>query len=327
MNWNLKGLEAISVFAGSTLVLLAVRWWILRGLARAAGGPESFPQMVRKYLKTPSLFWVLAAALELGLEVFELEAKWQRLAQNTIVGCVIFSVALVLNAMLQSGISRLPFAMAGLSRTLTRLFVFGVGLMILLRFWGVSITPVLTALGVGGLAVALALQDTLSNIFAGVHLLVEAPIAVGNHIRIGQGPDDEGVVTDIGWRTTRILTGGNSMVIVPNKTITSGTLINYDLPEPKVGASVAVLVGHRADMAVVERICLEVAEATPGVLAEAAPVLTADPGITPTHLQFRLNFQVERQTSVGLVRVAIVKQLLLRFREAGVPLPERPGVV
>jgi small-conductance mechanosensitive channel len=323
VNWNLKGLEAISVFAGTTLILLAVRWWILRGLDRAIGGPGSFPQVVRSYLKTPSLFWVLAAALELGLEVFELETKWQRLAQNTIVGCVILSVALVLNAMVQGWISRLPYAMAGLSRTLTRLFVFGVGLMILLRFWGVSITPVLTALGVGGLAVALALQDTLSNLFAGVHLLVEAPIAVGNHIRIGAGADDEGVVTDIGWRTTRIQTGGNSMVIVPNKTITSGTLINYDLPEPKVGASVAVLVGHNADILEVERICLEVAAATPGVLADAAPVLTADPGITATHLQFKLNFQVERQAAAGLVRAAIVKQMLVRFRAAGVPLPER----
>ena len=323
MNWNYKGLEALAVFSISTLVLLIVRWWILRSLDRAGSGPDSFPQVVRQYLKTPSLLWVLSGSLELGLSVFDLDPRWQRLIENAIVAFVIFSMALMLNAMVQRGISRLPFAMAGLSRTLTRLFVFGVGLLILLRIWGVSITPVLTALGVGGLAVALALQDTLSNIFAGVHLLVEAPITVGNYVRVGA--DEEGTVTDIGWRTTRILTGSNSTIIVPNKTITSGIILNYDLPDPRVGTFIAILVAHHADLALVEKICLEVAATIPGVLPDAPPLLLPDPGITPTHLQFKFAFQVERQLGSGLVKAQLVKAILARFQAENIPLPERPN--
>jgi len=323
VNRNFNGLEALAVFGSSILVLLIVRWWILRGLHRVSTGPDSFPQVAWEYLKTPSLLWVVAGALQLGLDVFVLDDRWRTLAQNSIVGFVIFSMAIMLNAMVQRGISKLPFAMAGLSRTLTRLFVFGIGLLILLRFWGISITPILTALGVGGLAVALALQDTLGNIFAGVHLLVEAPIAVGQFIRLSA--DEEGTVVDIGWRTTRILTPANATIIVPNKTITNGNLLNYDLPVLRIGTGIPILVGHGADMALVERICVEAAKADPGVLPDADPLLIADPGMTATHLQFRLVFQVEKQLGSGLIRSAILKNILRRFNEEQVPYPEIPG--
>lgn len=320
---DFKGLEAFVVFGVSAAVLLIVRWWILRSLLRASNGPDSFPQIVWAYLRHPSMFWVLAASLHLALEMVNLEPRWHVLTRNSIVGFVTFSMALMLNAMLQRGISKLPFAMAGLSRTLTRLFVFGVGLLILLRFWGISITPILTALGVGGLAVALALQDTLGNLFAGVHLLVEAPISVGQFIRLSA--DEEGVVTDIGWRTTRIQTPANATIIVPNKTITNGTLLNYDLPVLRVGNGIPILVGHGADIALVEKICVEAAKAHPGVLPDAEPLLVADPGITATHLQFRLVFQVEKQLGSGLIRSAILKTILQRFNEEQIPYPEIPG--
>src|SRR4030095_2322700 len=101
------------------------------------------------------------------------------------------------------------FAVAGLSRTLIYIFVFSIGLLVLLSEFDVKITPILTALGVGGLAVALALQDTLANLFAGIHILVEEPISLGATIRLASG--EEGVVTDIGWRTTRVRNGSNNV--------------------------------------------------------------------------------------------------------------------
>ncbi|MFO0504403.1 MAG: mechanosensitive ion channel family protein, partial [Acidobacteriota bacterium] len=184
-------------------------------------------------------------------------------------------------------------------------------------------TPILTALGVGGLAVALALQDTLGNLFAGVHLLVEAPISVGQFIRLSA--EEEGTVTDIGWRTTRIQTPNNATLIVPNKTITNGTLLNYDLPQPRVATGIPILLGHAADLTLAEKICVEAAKAHPQVLPDAEPLLVADPGITPTHLQFRLVFQVEKQLGSSLIRSAILKTILQRFRQENIPLPELPG--
>ena len=86
------------------------------------------------------------------------------------------------------------------------------------------------------IAVALALQDTLANLLAGIHILVERPIVVGDSIKLESG--HEGVVTDIGWRTTRVRTGSNDMVVVPNTKITSGILVNYSLPDRRTVAEV-----------------------------------------------------------------------------------------
>ena len=90
---------------------------------------------------------------------------------------------------------------------------------------GVSITPIITALGVGGLAMALALQDTLSNLFAGIHILAEHTIRIGDFIRLETG--QEGYVEDISWRTTRIRMLPNNMVIVPNSKLAQSVVVNY----------------------------------------------------------------------------------------------------
>jgi small-conductance mechanosensitive channel len=213
----------------------------------------------------------------------------------------------------------MPFAAAGLSRTLIRVVVVTIGVMSLLANFGKSIVPLLTALGVGGIAVALALQDTLANFFAGIHILVERPIFVGDLIRLSDG--QEGVVSDIGWRTTRVRNGNNDLVIVPNSKITTGTLINYALPDHREVATLAILVAHDADPALVCRIALEEARRTEGVLADPAPVCLCDPGVLPTHLQFSLIVNVARRDDQGPVLSSIRLRLLARFHEEGVPLP------
>src|SRR5205814_7793895 len=110
--------------------------------------------------------------------------------------------------------------------------------LILLDVLGVKITPLLTALGVGGLAVALALQDTLSNLFAGVHLLADRPIRVGDYVKIAE--NIEGHVVDVGWRSTRVRTLGNNVMIVPNKRVAESVIVNYDMPERPMSTQGAV---------------------------------------------------------------------------------------
>jgi len=118
-----------------------------------------------------------------------------------------------------------------------------VGGLVLLGALGVQITPLLTALGVGGLAVALALQDTLSNLFAGLHLLADRPIRVGDYVKLADGV--EGFVLDVGWRSTRVRQLQNSIAIVPNSSVAKATIVNYYLPEPRLVISVRVSVGSR----------------------------------------------------------------------------------
>lgn len=172
---------------------------------------------------------------------------------------------------------------------------------------------------------ALVLQDTLANFFAGIHILVERPISVGNPIKLESG--EEGTVTDIGWRTTRVRTPANNLVVVPNTKITSGILVNYSLPEPRTSCEVSIPVAQEAEPEQVRRIALEAAARVEGILAQPAPAFACDPGLLPTHLQFKLIVHVAERPRQFRVQSQLRLLLLERFRKEGVPLArawERP---
>ena len=218
---------ALAVFA----ISLLVRRILLGRLKRLSASP--FAAVVHEDLGTPTLLWCLVISVDALLGAGEFSPRVERLGHNLVVSFLILSLTMVASSVVMRAVHvygerhDVPFAVAGLSRTLIRALVYGVGLSILLAFLGIAITPIWTALGVGGLAVALALQDTLANLFAGVHILIERPIAVGDFIRLSA--DEEGAVSDIGWRTTRLVTGSNSTVVIPNKTITAANLLKKGL--------------------------------------------------------------------------------------------------
>jgi small-conductance mechanosensitive channel len=317
--------EPAVAFGIALAVLLVLRHVLLRLIRRRSTGPKSNAAVLADALSFPSLLWALAAALEFALPYAELLPPWDKRADQWIGAFIIISLTLVamsaaVRMMTMYGERQgMPFAVAGLSQTLIRLVVISIGVVMLLSNFERQITPLLTALGVGGLAVALALQDTLANFFAGIHILVERPIFVGDLIRLENG--QEGVVSDIGWRTTRVRTGSNDTVVVPNTKITSGILLNYSLPEGRSVIEIPVLVSHEADAEQVCRIALEEAGRADGVLEDPAPVCLCDPGVLPTHLQFKLLVNVASRADQGHAASDIRMRLLRRFRDENVPLP------
>src|SRR5262249_12544437 len=123
---------------------------------------------------------------------------------------------------------------------------------------GISITPALTALGVGGLAVALALQDTLSNLFAGLQILASRQITPGDFVRLSSG--EEGYVADITWRNTTLQTTANSLVIVPNNKISTNIVTNLDLPSGGIRVLFSVMIGAEVDLEKLEPLILQISE-------------------------------------------------------------------
>jgi len=316
--------EPATVFGIALFAALVVRYLVLRTLARRGAFSGVFVATIR----FPSFLWSLAAALAVALEYTKLPREDAARASLWIGAFVIISLTLVAASVAVRMLSQygerqgMPFAAAGLSRALIRVLVFALGAAWLLAHFEMwkGITPLLTALGVGGIAVALALQDTLANFFAGIHILVERPIIVGDSIRLESG--HEGVVTDIGWRTTRVRTGSNDMVVVPNTKITTGILVNYSLPDRRTMTEVQILASHKADAELVRRIALEEAARVEGVLADPAPLFLCDPGVLPTHLQCKLVVQMADRGALGRVQSELRMRLLARFRDEGVPLPE-----
>ena len=134
---------------------------------------------------------------------------------------------------------------------MANVFVYFIGFMIILKHFNVEITPLVATLGIGGIAVGFALQDTLSNFFAGLHIISDKPINIGDFIEL-EG-NISGYVEDIGWRSTRIRTLPNTMVIVPNSKIASTTITNNTLPVPEMSVVIQCGVAYTSDLEKVEQ--------------------------------------------------------------------------
>jgi small-conductance mechanosensitive channel len=210
-----------------------------------------------------------------------------------------------------------------LSRNLAQIVVVILGISAILWHFDLSVAPLLTALGVGGLAVALALQDTLSNVFGGFYVAVARQVQMGDYVKLNTG--EEGYVTDIGWRCTTFRAQANNMIIVPNAKLSQAIVTNYSLPEKWIGSGVQVTVAMDSDPDLVERVLLEIGRQgvpeIPGMRAGTEPAVAFDPGFAESGLGFSLNYQVSDFASQAIVRNELRRRILRRFRAEGIVLP------
>jgi small-conductance mechanosensitive channel len=211
---------------------------------------------------------------------------------------------------------------ARILRNLATVSVFLVGVLITLATIGVSVAPLLTALGVGGLAVGLALQDTLANLFAGFHILVSRQVRPGDFIRLSSG--EEGYVEDVTWRYTTIRRLPNDLIIVPNAQLASAVTANFSLPSSEQGVLVDVSVAYEEDLERVERVTLEVARdvlrSVIGGVEGFAPLVRfhtfGDDGIG-----FTVVLRGKHFTDQYLLKHEFVKRLHARYADEGITIP------
>jgi small-conductance mechanosensitive channel len=138
--------------------------------------------------------------------------------------------------------------------TVSGLIYISAGIMIL-SYWGIQITPLVAALGVGGIAIGLGLQETLSNLFAGLHIVSDEPVKVGDYIEIGT--DIAGTVEDIGWRSTRLKTIQNNVIIIPNSHLAKSVILNLSCESKEVSVLVPCGVAYGTDLDKVEEVLLD----------------------------------------------------------------------
>ncbi len=216
--------------------------------------------------------------------------------------------------------SRLPST--SIFVNLTRGVVWVLGVAVLLGTLGVSITPIITALGVGGLAVGLALQPTLENVFSGIQVLASRQIEPGDLIRLETG--EEGTVLDVTWRNTAIRTPSNDVVIVPNAVIGRSRVTNFTTLDCEHVLVVPLQVAPDVDLELVERIATEVAASVmhdcEGVVPDAKPTVRFA-AFTPAGVQVNTAIRVLTYPDRIAVRHEFIKRLLERFAAEGVHTP------
>ncbi len=178
---------------------------------------------------------------------------------SVVIITITFFCAHMASSFLKDKLSKSSDKTAGTSilTTVVDLGVYLVGALFILSSYGISISPLLTALGAGGLASALALQDTLANLFSGITTLVSKQVHMGDYIRLASG--DAGRVVDMNWRNTTIRTATGNMVIVPNKSIATATLTNYEQPLAECTIFIPLTITYDNDLQHVEDVTLAVA--------------------------------------------------------------------
>jgi small-conductance mechanosensitive channel len=260
--------------------------------------------------------------------ILPLEPEWDRACDIMLAGAFALAFILFVDKMTSGLLDRMAKKNAafqgtrGLVQGTVRGLIIGVGLLIFLDNIGISIAPILASLGVGSLAVALALQDTLANIFAGFHLIADKPLEAGQFIRLQSG--EEGHVVLVGWRSTRLRTPQNNIVVVPNAKLAGTVLTNFDLGTSAMAITVEVTVSLASDLEKAERVALDVARevqrAVPGGSAENAPAVRFI-GFGDSGMRFNVILNSENLKTSNDVRHEFLKRLSERYRREGIVIP------
>lgn len=283
--------------------------------------------LVRSMQGVP-IFFSFIVGLYWAIDAVEISPTVTKLLSYLLFTSNVFSITRVL-ARTVDGVVTMYFERSGKNLPKTTLLnsilvgvIYAMGLLVILQYYGISIAPILTAAGVGGMAVALALQETLANIFAGLHLILSKQLRIGDYIKLSSG--EEGRVSDITWRFTTIIPlGASSTIVIPNKTIAGANISNFSLPTQNINVSVPVGVAYDSDLAAVERISIETAKE---VLARVDNNPNAEPLVRYTDFgDSSINFIVILPTSMfdnqGIIKHEFIKALTDRYRAEGIDIP------
>jgi MscS family membrane protein len=194
-----------------------------------------------------------------------------------------------------------------------------VGVTILLSYFGVNVTSLTTALGIGGLAISLAAKDTVSDAISGLIILVDQPFRVGDRIEI-QGAGTWGDVTEIGLRTTRIRTRDNRMVIVPNSIIGNSQVINYTYPDPRYRIETHVYIGFNENIEMIRQLLIDALRQVDGVLLDK-PIDALFIDMTEGPIKFRLRWWIESYADTRRMFDRVHTAIKRALDEAGIDSP------
>ncbi len=217
---------------------------------------------------------------------------------------------------------------SSIAKVVAQILIWMIGITITLRQLGISITPILTALGVGGLAVALALQDTLSNLFAGIQIIMSGQVRIGDYVKLETS--DEGYVIDINWRTTTLEALYKNVIVVPNAKLATSIATNYQIPQPSIIVRVNAGVSYNSDLEHVERVCLETAnevmKSHPGAVPDVKPSFRISE-FGDSSVNFRVLLHAKEYADQYALSHEFMMKLFKRFREEGIEIPFPQRVV
>ena len=278
------------------------------------------------------IFWFFLAACFYVLPIFTesycLSKNVGNYLENLLGGLFIFSVtwatASVIAGMIdiRSNYDDSEAASSSILGNIIRVIVYCLGIILILHNFGIAIAPMVTALGVGGLAVALALQSTLSNLFAGLQIIASGKINIGDFVQLENG--QKGFIRDITWRNTAIETNQNNFVIVPNSKMADSIIENFFLVNKEITFHILAGVGYESDLDKVEKVSIEVAkeilEKYTGGVKDFQPFVRLY-NFGDSSIDLKIFLHVKEYADQFLITSEFIKALQKRYRAEGINIP------
>src|ERR1700676_1008463 len=319
---------AIAVFVVWLAVLFVAKWVAFAAVRRASRVRLSWLETVLSALSPAVNVLIIATGLSFSANAASLPPHWQRivgvaLIAGTVLGLVIFFDG-ILRLWMRREASRFP--MFGESYSLVtaavRGLVIGLGLLMFLESVGISVSPILASLGIGSLALALALQETAKNMFSGFFVILDKLLEVGDYVKLATG--QEGWLISLGWRSSKFRVLNDTIIIVPNSALVDSILTNYRAPDGALALEIDVSVVATSDLDKVEVVTKEVASDTMrtvegGIAGFRPSVYFGNIGVGAIGLSVFL--RVSSGASMELVRHEFIKRLTARYLREGIKTP------
>jgi small-conductance mechanosensitive channel len=331
----------LALLIGTILLGLVARniaFRLIQGWARRTG--SQLDVLLTDTLRGPIALWIVILGLHVATQSSEIPQRYKNYVAPTLQVLWGLSFTIVLSQFAGSmirfygGTMRGVKSVSSLSQKLVQFSIFIIGCLWLSKvIFNFSLAPLLTTLGVGGIAVALALQDTLSNLFAGFYVSVSGVVRIGDYIRLNT--NEEGYITDINWRCTTMRTRLNNLVVIPNNKLGQAIFTNYFLPDGLIVVPILCAVAADSDIDLTESLLLEeirhCTSEVEGVLADPPPTVHFNPGPWGASLVYQVAFSVTRFEDVPAARSEVRKRLYRRLRAEGLavtfPASSTPNAV
>ncbi len=319
----------IALILGSLIFGAIFEKIILKKLSKFAAKTRFFGhEVVFEALQRKTIIWFFLAGLYGATLTLPLQPPVANLLQKVLIVLFLYTLTLVLAKIaggfvsLSSQLSRGALPSASLLSNLAKLVIFVFGILMILQALDIPITPIIATLGIGGLAVALAFQDTLSNLYAGLYLIISQQVRPGDYVQLENR--EEGYITDITWRNTTIREIPNNLIVVPNTKLASAILKNYHLPAKEIVIQIPIGVSYDSDLEQVEQVTIDVArevmQTVSGGIPEFEPfILYQDFG--EFSINFKVYLKIQEFFDQRLVKHEFIKRLHKRYREEGIEIP------
>ncbi len=338
----LMGIAAAAAFVVFILLALISRLLIRLFLKRIRRRDDpGIPEIVLECVRGPLGFFLVITGLLVGyliaigientflVQLSDTKDLAIKIWKVSVILTTTFTVAHVIDRLIdwyllniaESTETKIDDTLLPTLRRVLPITIYAAGALVAIDSVGVSISPILAGLGIGGLAVALAVQPTLSNFFAGTYVVTEGELKEGDFIELEGGPS--GYVEEVGWRSTKIRSRFNNLVIIPNSRMAESIVTNYFSPTPAMNVVVTCGVSYDANLEDVERFATEEAK---GVIKESEKAIKdVEPffgfsNFGDSNIDFFVFLQAVDRSGTFTLKSELIKRIHERFNVEGIEI-------